>query len=193
MLACAISATGNSTPPYFIFSQVQFHDDFINNGPPSSNRGANPTGWMKKPHFVDFLKHFMEHAKCSKEKPCLLLLDNHCSHLSIDELNFAKENGIIMLSFPPHADLWRLEPFRISFLLRSVYDTLPTPTNVHKWGIREDPPCKLYGERGTMAHILSGCKTALTQGRYRHDKVFMTFANTLEQERKNKHLYVKQH
>lgn len=82
-------------------------------------------------------------------------------------------------------DLCRSEPFRIPFLLRSVYDTLPTPTNLHKWGFREDPLCKLCGERGTMAHILSGCKTALAQGRYRwrHDKVLMTLANTLEQER----------
>lgn len=32
------------------------------------------------------------------------------------------------------ADPWRLEPFRISFLLRSVYDTLVTPTNLHKCG-----------------------------------------------------------
>ncbi|KAL0148227.1 hypothetical protein M9458_056459 [Cirrhinus mrigala] len=86
-------------------------------------------------------------------------------------------------------DLWRLEPFRISFLLRSVYDTLPTPTNLHKWGFREDPLCKLCGERGTMAHILSGCKTALAQGRYRwrHDKVLTILANTLEQERRKKH------
>lgn len=85
-------------------------------------------------------------------------------------------------------DLWRMEPFRISFLLRSVYDTLPTPANLHKWGMREDPLCKLCGERGTMAPILSGCKTALTQGRYRwrHDKVLMTLANTLEQERSKK-------
>lgn len=68
--------------------------------------------------------------------------------------------------------------FRISFLLRSVYDTLPTPTNLHKWGLREDPLCKLCRERGTMAHILSGCKTALAQGRYR-----WRLANTLELER----------
>ena len=86
------------------------------------------------------------------------------------------------------ADLWRLEPFRISFLLRSVYDTLPTPTNLHKWDMREDSLCKLCGERGTMAQIMSGCKTALTQGSYRwhHDKVLMKLANTLEQERKKK-------
>jgi hypothetical protein len=27
-------------------------------------------------------------------------------------------------------ELWKLEPFRISFLLRSVYDTLPSPSNL---------------------------------------------------------------
>ncbi|XP_066299893.1 uncharacterized protein [Branchiostoma lanceolatum] len=86
------------------------------------------------------------------------------------------------------SELWKLEPFRISFLLRSVYDTLPSPTNLCRWGLREDPACKLCGERGTMAHILSGCKTALTQGRYRwrHDKVLSTIASILEVERKKK-------
>jgi hypothetical protein len=32
-------------------------------------------------------------------------------------------------------ELWKLEPFRISFLLRSVYDTLPSPTNLYRWGL----------------------------------------------------------
>ncbi|XP_066271644.1 uncharacterized protein [Branchiostoma lanceolatum] len=86
------------------------------------------------------------------------------------------------------SELWKLEPFRISFLLRSVYDTLPSATNLCKWGLREDPACKLCGERGTMAHILSGCKTALSQGRYRwrHDRVLTTIASILEVERKKK-------
>lgn len=82
-------------------------------------------------------------------------------------------------------DLWKLEPFCISVLLRSLYDTLPTPANSHKWVMREDPQCKLCGERGTMAHILADCKTALTLGRYRwlHDKMLMILAYALEQER----------
>ncbi len=86
------------------------------------------------------------------------------------------------------ADLWRLEPFQISFLVRAIYDTLPTPVNLHRWGIRVDPTCKLCGQKGTMAHILSGCKTALAQGRYRwcHDKVLTVLADILEQERTRK-------
>ncbi|CAC5381746.1 unnamed protein product [Mytilus coruscus] len=86
------------------------------------------------------------------------------------------------------AELWRMEPFRISFMLRSVYDTLPSPSNLHQWGLIEEPSCKLCGERGIMAHILSGCKVALTQGRYRwrHDKVLKHLAEILDIERRKK-------
>ncbi|KAJ8395927.1 hypothetical protein AAFF_G00026350, partial [Aldrovandia affinis] len=122
-LACAVSATGNSIPPYFIFPRVNFRDHFLNSGPPGSRGAANPSGWMKDVHFVDFLKHFTEHTKCSKEKPSLLLLDNHISHMSIDGLNYAKENGIIMVSFPPHCS-HRLQP-----LDRSVYGPLKRHIN----------------------------------------------------------------
>ncbi|KAL0166873.1 hypothetical protein M9458_038717, partial [Cirrhinus mrigala] len=122
-LACAVSAIGNSLPPYFIFPRVHFRDHFLINGPPGSKGGANSSGWMKDTYFVDFLQHFNEHTKCSKEKPCLLLLDNHESHLSIDGLNYAKENGIIMLSFPPHCS-HRLQP-----LDRSVYGPLKRHIN----------------------------------------------------------------
>ncbi len=122
-LACGVSATGNSISPYFSFPRVNFRDHFLINGPPGSKGGANSSGWMKDMHFVDFLKHFSEHTKCSKEKPCLLLLDNHESHLSVDGLNYAKENGIIMLSFPPHCS-HRLQP-----LDRSVYGPLKRHIN----------------------------------------------------------------
>jgi hypothetical protein len=45
--------------------------------------------------------HSYTHARPSLEKPVLLLLDNHGSHLSVERLNYAKANGILMLSFPP--------------------------------------------------------------------------------------------
>ncbi|XP_063062183.1 uncharacterized protein LOC134455057 [Engraulis encrasicolus] len=88
----------------------------------------------------------------------------------------------------PWRELWRLEPYHISFLLRYVYDTLPSPVHLHTWSLREDPLCKLCGKRGTLAHILSGCKTSLTQGRYRwrHDKVLLSLADTIERERVKK-------
>ncbi len=60
------------------------------------------------------------------------------------------------------ADLWRLEPFRISFLIRAVYDTLPTPVNLHRWGmsvklsrVSSQPQCLPKLEKGF--NQLRGC------------------------------------
>jgi hypothetical protein len=86
------------------------------------------------------------------------------------------------------ADLWQYEPLRLSFLLRSVYDLLPSPANLHRWGLVEDPRCPLCDKKGTMEHVLSSCQVALTQGRYRwrHDKVLQELASTLDRERRRK-------
>jgi len=64
----------------------------------------------------------------------------------------------------------------IGFMLSAVYGTLMTPALVAKWSDDEDGNCKLCSDKlGTIQHILSGCKTALGQGRYRwrHDKVLL--------------------
>lgn len=114
-IATAVSAIGNFVPPLFIFPRVFYKDHFIHGGPPGCIGTAHPSGWMTGPSFVIFVQHFHRHVKSSPEHPCLLLLDNHDSHLSIEVLNFCKNNGVILLSFPPHTS-HRLQP-----LDKSVY------------------------------------------------------------------------
>jgi hypothetical protein len=86
-------------------------------------------------------------------------------------------------------ELWRYEPLQLSFLLRSVYDLLPTPANLQRWKLTDDAKCQLCECKGTLQHTLSACKTALTQGRYRwrHDQVLRELADVLEKERKKVH------
>jgi hypothetical protein len=83
-------------------------------------------------------------------------------------------------------DIWKYEPLRLSFLLRSVHDLLPSPANLCRWGLTTDPNCKLCDRPATLEHVLSSCSTALSQGRYRwrHDNVLREVADWLEQERK---------
>lgn len=114
----AVSASGNSIPPMFLFPRASYRDWFVNNGPPGSIGSANPTGWMKENDFLKFLKHFVKHARSSQEKPVLLLLDNHESHLALQGITFCKENGVVVLSLPPHCS-HKLQP-----LDRSVYGPL---------------------------------------------------------------------
>lgn len=87
------------------------------------------------------------------------------------------------LSWP---GIWKTERHKMSFLLRSVYDVLPSPTNLCTWGMSEDPSCKLCGRPANLEHMLSSCRTALTEGRYRwrHDRVLTALAAKLDSARK---------
>lgn len=114
-VCCAVNALGNSVPPMMIFPRVHFREHFIAGAPPGTLGAAHPSGWMTSENFLMFVKHFVQHVHCTAENKVLLLLDNHESHVSVDVLDYAKENGIVMLSFPPHCS-HRLQP-----LDRTVY------------------------------------------------------------------------
>ena len=76
------------------------------------------------------------------------------------------------------ADFWHMDFSRTRFLVEMVYDVLPSPVNLHLWGKTDTPMCPLCQERGSLRHVLSSCKTALSDGRYRwrHDKVLEAIA-----------------
>ncbi|XP_053176235.1 uncharacterized protein LOC128359949 [Scomber japonicus] len=78
-------------------------------------------------------------------------------------------------------ELWKAEPLRIKFLIQSVYDVLPSPSNLFLWGKVEAPSCTLCQGRGTLEHILSSCPRALGDGRYRwrHDQVLKAVAESI--------------
>lgn len=78
-----------------------------------------------------------------------------------------------------------MEAFHISFILRATYDVLPSPSNLNQW-YGEDPTCPLCPSPANLKHILVGCKTSLSQGRYtwRHNHVLKCLAATLEVRRR---------
>ena len=74
-------------------------------------------------------------------------------------------------------DLWKMETRKIRFAISSVYDILPTPTNLCTWKLSEDPSCKLCGRRATLE---------LAEGRYtwRHNQVLEALAAGIDRARK---------
>lgn len=107
-----ISASGNTLPPLFVFPRVHYKDYFIHGAPEGSLGVATKSGWINSQIFVDVLKHIQHHTLCSKENPILLLCDNHESHVTIEAINYARDNGIVYLSFPPHTS-HRLQPLDV--------------------------------------------------------------------------------
>ena len=82
-------------------------------------------------------------------------------------------------------DIISMSEIRIRFLVKAVYDLLPTPENKNLWFGTEEM-CKLCGGKGTLPHILNGCSVALSQGRYkwRHDQVLREVAKYTDARRK---------
>lgn len=108
----SVSADGKEIPPMFIFPRKGFKSHFLNGGPVDCIEVANASRWMTESDFVTYMHHFIKHTRVTISRPVLLLLDNHCSHLSVDALNLAKESGVVMLSFPPHCS-HRLQPLDV--------------------------------------------------------------------------------
>ena len=78
-------------------------------------------------------------------------------------------------------DLWRAELMRISFMLKSVYDLLPTPANLASWSDEKSdlcPSCKGYG---SLQHILSSCPDALGKYQWRHDQVLIVMSTAAKE------------
>lgn len=112
-LALGVSAAGMRIPPFLVFPRQRFHSHFLNGAPSGSNGACSSSGWMNAEIFVQFLMHFKKFTRASKGTPVLLLLDNHESHRSLAALEFCRENGIFVLSFPPHCS-HRLQPLDVS-------------------------------------------------------------------------------
>ena len=110
---CIVGATGTAIPPYLLFPRVFFKEHMIKGAPVGTKGAATKSGWMISDIFIDVLKHFVDHVRPTTDSPKLILLDNHESHLSIAALNYAKTNGIMLLTFPPHCS-HKLQPLDVS-------------------------------------------------------------------------------
>lgn len=108
-----VSASGNHVPPIFIFPRVRFKDFMLEDCPTGSLGLCHKSGWMTSDNFYLAFKHFVDKVRPSKENLVLLLVDNHESHINIDVIYHARENGVIILTFPPHCS-HRLQPLDIS-------------------------------------------------------------------------------
>lgn len=123
-LVYAINAAGVALPPFFIFPRIKYKEHFVNGGPEGSKGSSRTGGWINEDIFLEFLEYFVTHVRCSKENMVLLILDNHVAHISLAAIDFCRENGIVLLTIPPHTshklqplDVTCFGPFKRSFSL----------------------------------------------------------------------------
>lgn len=112
-MAFAVSASGATIPPMFIFPRKNMQKIFMEHAPEGSIGFATPSGWTEENIFIKWMDHFIENVKPTAESPVILFLDNHESHISLTAMNQAREHHIEVLSFPPHCS-HKLQPLDVS-------------------------------------------------------------------------------
>lgn len=112
MVGCS-SAAGTAIPPMLIFPRVNFKPYMMTGAPAGSVGTANPSGYICGEIFLQWLEHFIKYSRPSSQKPALLIMDNHDSHLTIKAIELAKTNGVHMLTFPPHCS-HKMQPLDLS-------------------------------------------------------------------------------
>ena len=113
-VVCCMSSSGTFIPPAVIFPRKRWKAELGDNGPPGTLNLVQENGWMTGDLFVSWLQHFAQYAAPSPQNKVLLLLDGHVSHKSYEAVKYARENGIIMVCFPPHCT-HRLQPLDVVF------------------------------------------------------------------------------
>ncbi|KAF0730481.1 tigger transposable element-derived protein 6-like, partial [Aphis craccivora] len=104
--ACmTINAVGQSLPPVFIFPRVRMSDILI----------------IGVPERLNTLKNILD---VSTEDKILLFMDNHESHCSLEAVSYAKEKGIVLVTFPPHCT-HKLQPLDVG-----VFDPFKTKLKI---------------------------------------------------------------
>lgn len=75
--------------------------ELLDGTPPDSWAECNKKGWITQEIFIKRIKKFIW-SRATKEDPVLLLLDGHSSHVkSLELIDIARENGVIILFSTP--------------------------------------------------------------------------------------------
>lgn len=106
------SASALILPPMIIFAKCFPSGHYSKCGPDECLYAKSPSGYMDGELFKSwFTTVFLPHT--AHLRPALLILDGHGSHLTIDIIDLARQNNVILYCLPPHTT-HLLQPLDVS-------------------------------------------------------------------------------
>ena len=97
MMAC-INGAGMALPPMFVVKGTSFE---TSEAPKESVFTHQPNAWMEDSLEVEWFQ-WVFLKRCGTHRCQILIWDSHRSHETLNVILKAKENGILMFTFPPH-------------------------------------------------------------------------------------------
>ena len=113
------SGVGEILPPYVIYKGKCLTAELTSGGIEETKYNTSEIGWSNSITFLDwFENHFLLHVPT---KPCILLYDGHSTHITVNIINKATDNGVHLFVLPAHTshilqplDVSPFRPFRLS-------------------------------------------------------------------------------
>lgn len=120
---CAVNAAGAYIPPMFVFARKRMTPLLMTGCPPGSTSTCTANGWSDADCFLLWLQHFVTHAKPTRDEKHIIILDGHHSHKTLAAIDFARENGIVLITLPPHCT-HKMQPLDVSYFksLKAAYN-----------------------------------------------------------------------
>ncbi|XP_073766983.1 uncharacterized protein [Danio rerio] len=94
---CCVNA-GESIPPFIIYPDASQAIGWMD--PPNALYGVQEKGYMDSELFFKWLCHFDKYAP--EERPIVLIMDQHETHVSKPVIMFCRENKIEIICLPAH-------------------------------------------------------------------------------------------
>ena len=169
-----VSAAGTFLPLFVVYKGGNLYDSWTQGGPPGTNYGVSPSGWMQDINFESwFTKAFVPQVE-HLEKPVVLTFDGHGSHLTYHTVKTAMDKNIILVCLPPNTS-HALQPLDVGVFrtvkiewpkIVKLFDTDSRHTKLDKtcfpgllaklWDIIiKRPDLPISGFRGTGLHPLN--------------------------------------
>lgn len=158
-----VNAAGHYIPPVFIIPRKRWNDSFMRGTIDGSKGILHQNGWMTGECFLETLQHVQAKTFCSVDNKIILIMDNAVCHLNIHAINYAIENGIVIVTLPPHTTS-KLQPLDVSVYgpfktyLRSLHSdfTLMHPNTAITEHMLPEFASKAWIRSATPTNILSG-------------------------------------
>jgi hypothetical protein len=134
-----IISFGNTVPPVFFFPRARLRDSLMFGAPPRSlGLVYSPqSSWITGLIFFRVVGHAKKYTRSPKEDRIILLMESHESHCTLDSVLYARENGIALVTFPPHCshrlqilDVEVMGPFKGKLRVVQHYYLTANPGNV---------------------------------------------------------------
>ena len=158
-----VNAAGSFIPPVFIIPRKRWNDAFMRGTIHGSKGLLHQNGWMNGDLFLETLQHIQRKTYCSPDNKILLIMDNAECHMNIHAVEFANENGIVIVTLPPHTtaklqplDVSIFGPFKTHMRVLQKDFHLTHPNKLLTEHHLPELACKAWIKACTPANVLSG-------------------------------------